>query len=477
LSKAQSEEKSPDGALKWADDLTRTGLKRMGEVTLELLKQPDRWVHRRVERIEFKDHKTARHQISVDLTLPDNLTSVGTFKCNRIYIAPVAMLLKDYPRRVYDASGRAIPMAPYFDIDYADQTGGRLPLPTRRQATRIAAVALEECASQAVAGELPPQLAARIRRLAVANTAHYAPDLHYIMEPNPSDKPRKELQEDPDFKQLAYLLASHSIVFCYFTNGLPGRTILKITYDQETNGGPTKWHERFRRGMGWKSEIYYVPLNEVGAAASYHVEIAVPHELLLNEIGLEAKSYDVGWRGMPLQVTRQPNDYYIRQRGDTCSANIYISEPDSRRIGAAWVKLRVARAGFLIGTLVASIITTTVLTLAALAAPTIAEKEPPDAAVAVLLLIPTLLAAYVARPGEHAITARMLRSVRLLLVADGVLPFLAAFFLMIVSKEDSDQLEEIWWILAVVSVVFVLLFLASNIFPKPHGKPRYYTGT
>ena len=44
--------------LLWSDDLSDNSLQLLGRVILILLSQPQRWVHRRVERIYFKDHKT-----------------------------------------------------------------------------------------------------------------------------------------------------------------------------------------------------------------------------------------------------------------------------------------------------------------------------------------------------------------------------------------------------------------------------------
>jgi hypothetical protein len=120
-----------------------------------------------------------------------------------------------------------------------------------------------------------------------------------------------------------------------------------------------------------------------------------------------------------------------------------------------------------------------------------------EAGAAALLLLPTLLAAYLARPGEHAITARMLRWARFALVADGLLPAFAAYFLVRTSSEASPptlvgvgplsflvgtnghsaeaaaDLEQYWIILAATSLIFVVHFIASNFTPVPHGETVY----
>ena len=482
-----------DSQWQWPDDLTDAGLKRLGQVTCALLKQPERWIHRRVERIYFKDHKTARHQVSVDFTLPDDLTPVGSFKGRHVYAAPLFLFTKDHPQPLQDGDGREIPTASYSNIDFVDQTGKRLPLLTRRQSGRIAASVLIECANRAVSGKISENLTSEIGRIAISASASAVPVLKELMDQ--PDAVCQELHKESTFTELAYMLASHTLVVCLFTEGLPGRSILKLSYDEQTSPGfsvgwrrrqrqrpsyykqPSssfsKWHQQARRRLGWKSEMYLMGLTEIGASASYHVEIEIPKELELNEVGLNGMPYDIGWKGLSY-ADSDPRSWYIQQVGGATDGNIYIPEPVGRQVGVAWVKLRVRRPGFLVGALVASVITTSVLSLAAAGAKAISRVDKSDAAVAALLLVPTLLAAYLARPGEHAITARMLRWARLALMIDGVLPFLAAFFLLTIS--NAHRLEGAWIWLAAGSTIFILFFVMSNVFPMPHGKSRYYVG-
>ena len=124
----------------------------------------------------------------------------------------------------------------------------------------------------------------------------------------------KNCKQNDAFRELAYLLAGHSLVICMFTRGLPDRTILKLLYDDQTSigyslgeiGSPrlyykkarstfSRWHQQARRSVGVKSELYLVGLPEIGASASYHVEIDVPKELEMNEVGLIGMRYDASW--------------------------------------------------------------------------------------------------------------------------------------------------------------------------------------
>jgi uncharacterized membrane protein YhaH (DUF805 family) len=173
---------------------------------------------------------------------------------------------------------------------------------------------------------------------------------------------------------------------------------------------------------------------------------------------------------------RDSEGFFIRQVQLASAGHIHIPGPEGRRVGAAWVKLRARRRGFLLSALISTIITAAVLFLYASHAKQIASSDSSEAATAVLLFVPTLLAAYVASPGEHAITIRMLRWARLALIANAALPFIAVMRLLTVSQTDQHPdktLSGTWTPLAWVSLIFVVMFLISNIFPRPHGQSRY----
>ncbi len=492
----------------------------MAQVTLTLFKQPQRWIHRRVERIYFKDHETAHHQVSVDFTLPAGMPRIGRFEGRDIYIAPLFLLQKNsakprrqgkLPRRRYflfgerrlDLTKRPIPTPACSNLDFTSQDGHRLPVVTHEQSSLLGMTMLLDVAEKAL-GERPtgtlrdyisaiPQRS--IQDLTAPRPGSETSILSWLLDdPDGQLDKRKQLREDKSFPELAHILASHIIVACLFMGGPPQRSIYKISFESHVtaNKKGALW-----RSLGWRSQQYYVPLSEIGASSSYHVEIEVPSELLINSVNLIGKSYE---QFGDLLNREHHADYLIQQVGSASDGKIYIPQPIAgRRVGLAWVKLRARRAGFLTGALIASIITTAMLILAALKAPDILKDGKSEAGAAVLLLAPALLAAYLARPGEHVITSKMLRWARLALVADGILPALAVYFLISTHDTTSSgetaaiafgpfsinlgtmrqtakaagELEKEWLILAGCSVVFLLLFIISNITPGPYGETIY----
>jgi hypothetical protein len=475
----------------WSDDLSDLALARAGQITLALFRNADRWIHRRVERVQFRDATSARHRVSVDFTLPADLEPVGDLDGTHVYVAPLFMTAKSHLVRT--SSGAYMRKAPYSNLDLVDHAGQSLPLCTRSQTGRVGGAALVTRAQQVLGHDLG-DLAERITAIAVRDSPVYAPYLASIFQGSLDDgDPRARLRNDATFKELAHALASHSLVICWFMGEVPPRTIVRLCYDEVMARQRLSLEEALRQRLGWKSALFHVRLNEIGGAASYHVETTVPPELELNETGLFGERYQVGWKGLPpvsswwkravarLRRRRLPlrdaEGYFVRQVGRTRDGHIYIPQPGGRRTGAVWVKLRVRRQDFLAGAVIATIITSAVLGVYALYARKIVVGGAAEAGTTALLLLPALFAAYVARPGEHAITARMLRWPRLALLIDGALPFVAAVRLVTQPLQDSDaarQLQVAWTHLALGSLLFIALFVISSLCPRPHGESQYF---
>ena len=86
---------------------------RIAGMTLELISDWMRWVHRRVESLEYEDERTVRRSVSVDFTLPRDLPSpLPQSNGEDVYPVPLALLRKAILRRfdIRDESGRALPL-------------------------------------------------------------------------------------------------------------------------------------------------------------------------------------------------------------------------------------------------------------------------------------------------------------------------------------------------------------------------------
>lgn len=80
-----------------------------------------------------------------------------------------------------------------------------------------------------------------------------------------------------------------------------------------------------------------------------------------------------------------------------------------------------------------------------------------DASVALLLLVPTLLAAYLARPGEHALLGRQIRPVRYALAALVLADFAATASVALYVPHSPDTQEAIWKGCLIAASIFTSL--------------------
>jgi hypothetical protein len=517
----------------YVDELSTEALAAIAKACLHLLDSPDEWIHRRIDRFVISDHSTARHQTSVDFTIPAGTRPITVHDGQAMYVAPLFLLNKQHPRAQADAKGRIIPTAPYTDIDLLDEHGTRLSLLTQKQGVRIAGIMLMEAAAQSEM-TVTPKLEDQLADIAVLDTLKRRPALEGVFDQT-AEAEREELSNSEafrKFRELAYMFSVYSPVIGFF-NERPKNRLVKLVYDEPTNviSKPKGW---IRRGLGVKAEQYFVGLPEIGAAQSHHVEIEVPSELEVNAVGLIGRRYEEFAMPDGKKSDAGPDDFYVRQIGCNPIGSIYMPSPQGRRVGSAWVKLRTRRNGFVLGALVASGIIALVLGLFTLVEPALIRGERPEGTVAVLLLVPALLAAFVANPSEHSLTARLLLFARFALVINGLLPFGAAVLLLTASeytkpvsatpndvagqytavlvctrqgrhglrcksasqkwviaaralkasglnpsdahKEDKPFLETLrgrWLMLTGVSVLFVLLFFFSYLLPRPRGRSYY----
>lgn len=497
----------------WADEVSDATVRRMAEVALPLFEESNRWIHRRVERIRFLDYDTIHRQVSVDFTLPTGVTPVGRFEDRDVLIAPLLLLRKDHPRPLRVGKERhwwapkrpkhrkRLPMSLYSDVDFTDQNKKHIPLLTHDQSNQLANAMLQQAAAKTLKKPVSKDHRNELTAIAFADRRRRRRALNNLLLKEPdrgSDSPLTLLGNSP-FAELACMLVTHSPVICLFTDGPLDRSIVKFSCIESMDEERASAKGRIRRSIGWKSEYLSIGIPEIGASASHHIEIEIPDELQVNSVSLTGKRYisaNKRWR----DLTTEEKDYSVRQIGTARSGNIYMSElPYARRMGRAVIKMRSRRPGFLFGALTVSAIITAVLAVLALITPEIITnlQSNSEGAIAALLLFPSVVAAYIARPGEHVITSRMLRWARFVLVGNAALPFFAVLFLLttpesplnaglnlgglvngslsIVAPQDSPVhgLEARWALLAVISGLLTCMFAISNIWPRPHGASYY----
>ena len=484
---------------RWSAELSPKTIPGVGAIALALLRDPAKWVHRRVESFELVDTKMVRRQITLDFTLPPNLPTPLVRDGEAMVLTPITMM-----QRHAAAAGRGESGIMGFDV--SDASGNSLPLLTERDGGLLAAAALFQYARSllhdpASRKELKGRLGAALLRIPFQTLTVNAPTLRELLNPRSSEwrasnisvRARRCLANDREFGHFLALVAGNSAAFVPIASPLGTRQVIKMSYDELRFATPARRGGRIARILdvtGFAPATASLGLSFAGGAEAQHYQLTLPPHLELTDVELAA------WR--PLDVLRElifdeplPQATYAQfVRGFDPRTHIYERGAKPVASGTLHVGIRVERTGVMTGFVVAAAIITAVL-VGYWRVTGRAVNAGSSTSIAALLLAPGLVAAYLARPGEHAIVRRLLVFPRVVLALSGGLTLVAAAALQILGPQSSpthialspdgfdlqpvhlvppDRLVTTLGVLAALAVVLLILLAAGWVFPRP-GKP------
>jgi hypothetical protein len=182
---------------------------------------------------------------------------------------------------------------------------------------------------------------------------------------------------------------------------------------------------KLRRWLGWAATPVPFDTPAIGHGASYHLDVLAPPGIQVRRAQLVLERPHVGRQECPAQrgtQTLRTAHLYATRVGQNTSASALVHfRPESGFI---------ARAATL-----AALLSAVALTLLYVFGDRIARGHA-EAAAAVLVVIPGLIAAYSARAEEHPLATTMAFGLRLMAVAPGVL---AAFGAALVVVEEAKS--------------------------------------
>jgi hypothetical protein len=464
----------------WTGELSADDRKQVGATTATLLDNGPEWIHRRVETLTFVDERVVRRHLSVDFTLPKWIkTSVRMPRGEEVLFVPVTLL----ERR--DAA---------MNFDVRDEQGTALPLVTRREDTQLTGAALTELAVRAlrrhhVRERLHPEIVAAI---AFSTTRIYRDALPYIrslISPMSSEwgvlsadsaPQRHTLRKDDTFCDFLGAFATSSLAFVPLVGAAGAHRILKLTLEEEVHIS-----QSLMSLIGWSSTVLIAPLPLVGLAETYHVQLTPPENVEFTEAGIAARRPSEFIRTSVGENVASNIDTY-RQFSGGPRRSVHLYQPRSHQIagGTTWFAMRPERGGLLFGATAAALLITAMMTLFDL--DTDAVVRQPSSASSLLLLAPGLVAAYLLRPGEHAMARRLLRAARLFLIVASATTFAAAAVLVSLYPETkpngppptaSDELQGALCGLAIGAAVSLVLLIVSLLFPRARKRDRGDTYT
>jgi hypothetical protein len=164
---------------------------------------------------------------------------------------------------------------------------------------------------------------------------------------------------------------------------------------------------------------------------------------------------------LPASTPGQDFDAAEDARGRTAPARrVHIYRPNAEAVGAGTgtMELRATSEGFLTGAWLAATLVLFALVGSAVANGAVAKN--PTSAPALFLLLPGLVASYVGRPDRHALTSRLLFLARFILLALGLVAYVAGVASALVGPSGlpnvevrADHLQYVLWPAAVLGVL------------------------
>lgn len=293
------------------------------------------------------------------------------------------------------------------------------------------------------------------------------------LEANHADvaaKARALMREEP-LRALARKLASDFAVLVPLEGDVFRRRIIKLAYQEPiAHRGDYKqrrWWNRARRAcverLSWSPKTFAFSRIAAGDAEGHHVELVAPEDMEIVRASFTAyvpkgKAADTEAPAAPaveqpdaevaealgadLAELRPAERLVLRKPENPLRAHMNLRKLPPQAYATARVQLRASPSGLLNAATFVAVLIVGVLWWGSYRANSISQA---DAAAAILLAAPTLLAAYIARPGEHELVGVALSGVRLLIAMAGLLMFVAAASLAFGYADE--QLGNTWCVL------------------------------
>jgi hypothetical protein len=394
-----------------------------------LIHSPD-WVHRRVERVTFRDDRTVTRQVSVDLTMPTDVPVVEFSKGDAYRIIPLTVMRrKTLVNFSLSAAG----------IDQVSMLG-------LRQNQALVAALLQELALGVLQPDedpdgptpsLHPDTTTFIRAIAEGDQGDLA-EAFKKLEDRTCDAQVTDLMEAPRFRAIANRLVDNFILMVLVPENCVGRLHIRFSYDEALSLKPRQsdWFNRKAPGDGSEPRrrkdrsticsnfllqpvAVRFPVPAAENAESFHFEVEAPPDVHIKSATIIA--------GRPGD-SRRPSWDHVRGGYAVVGLHVVGVQPGSQ--SQAQVMLGVTPTSWLGLNTIASILNASLVAIACVlihqdgdlgTLPT--SKE--DLATW-LLAVSGAVWAVVNRPDKHRMASRLLRGLRLLAFVSAGLPVVAA---------------------------------------------------
>jgi hypothetical protein len=379
----------------------------------QLLVDPAWWIHRRVESVDFVDDRVVRRRVSFDLTVPAELEGTPIDERTLPFV-PLTLLRKGPLRN--------------FDLDDAD--GVPIPVLTKAQNEIVVARSLEGLAESITGEPLSRSIKTRLRHVVAE-----APPVAAMHLEGCRRVARRQTREGAVwrmlFKDQAFVdyidaLAPNFVLLAQAPPLPSVRRIVKLGYDEPFVDEPNVRDRLFRR-LGWRATSFVFEAPAVSSCASYHFEVSVPADLVISSAELIVN-------GSVAVADETPGS----------RAHLYVADVAPGSPGTIAIDVQARRSGLVRASLFVAALAFVMLLGGYARLDEIANPTQTQTSEALLLLVPTLLAAYIVRPGEHQLASTLLLGVRLMVALAAASSIFASALLA------SGLATQHWWLITVL---------------------------
>jgi hypothetical protein len=409
-------------------------------------------MHRRVESIEILDDRSIHRRVSLDIAIePDQVFPMNQgLDPTTLGFTPLTLLRKEVLR----------------NFDLRDRHGQPLPMLTKEQIDKIAVDCLIFIAEGILGAALPGSLEHNLRFVVAAHPEIARREFEYwrwaATDPrNPDHGTWKALMTEEAFVDFANSLVDNFMLLAATGEFPSERQVLKLGYeelftDEDRSGSWSAFSVLF----GWSRKCISVDVPAVSLSTSYHLEVAAPADLEIDAAQLRFEHVDPSEGGsIPERVT---------VGGGLQHAHLYAGNVGSGFHAKAVIFLRRQRDAYLTSAFLTALLVCILLAFGLSRLGNLLGSEHAgqgQTAGALLLITPTLLAAYIARPGEHRLASKILKGVRALVVGTAFCSIVAVGVL--VGGYSTRTSQAVWGLDLIVASCIALGLLASLLLPRP----------
>jgi hypothetical protein len=386
--------------------LTDADSSEIGIMTARLLLPWNRWVHRRVERLEFCDEDAVRRNVSIDFTLPYWFHEIRATPLRepKRHLVPLLFLRK----------------GALLNFGLWTENGTSLPLLNSAQNAQVAEATLVALAGTVLNAPVPPEIRCDIRSLVrQPKTEALATYNNLFNSSDPAASARAALGKHPVFPVTAEAFVENYLALTVLDIRRHERRIVHLSYEDTLVEILSKRRrsrlEQLRSIAFGRSRIMAFAVPTVGDADSYHFEVESPDDLQVNT----REHYHRVQPGVTPQPTVKSGSY----------KRVHIHFPQAEPGTLASVAVRLLPRS---STIVRSAVFASLLALIAILVVTLRIDEIKQGATggetAATLLLATIGIAglFIVRQSESLMSTGLLLPVRVLAILPVVMGFMAA---------------------------------------------------